>query len=45
LKHRLDGTQYNIIKRNSHAMEQHVLYIFNDYRGRHIKGVEMYNAT
>jgi hypothetical protein len=41
----ITATQHNIMKRNSHAMEQHVFYIFIDYRGRHIKGVGMYNAT
>jgi hypothetical protein len=41
----ITATQHNIIKRNSHEMVQHVLYIFINYRGRHIKGVAIYNAT
>jgi hypothetical protein len=27
------------------VMEQHVVYIFIDYRGRHRKGVAIYSAT
>ncbi len=26
-------------------MEQHICYIFIDYRGRHRKGIANYNAT
>ncbi len=25
-------------------MEKHIIYIFNDYRGRHRKGVSIFNA-